>query len=145
MPQSLVSDCTRVQSHLESKNSLLTTAPRCSWSFSLYLHQRLWVKFFIDTMVPTDIVKFPNSTRSLTSTVVQCRLQAICCATFNAPVHSLCIPQYRCRRFLIFRGWKVILSLKMQCCPNSTRSHSTSTVQCRQYLVQLSTLQFTHY
>lgn len=158
----------------------MLTVPQSSWSFSLYLHQRLWVKFFIDTMVPTDIVKFPNSTRSLTSTVVQCRLQTISCATLNASVHSLCIPQYLCRRFLIFRGWKVILSLKKQCwqlflrthgvysciyikvfidtmvptdtlkCrwvldfPNSTRSHSTSTVQCRQSLVKLSTLRLSH-
>lgn len=169
MPLSLVYDCTRVESHLESKNSMLTTIPQSSWSFSLYLHQRLWVKFSIDTMVPSDIVKFPNSTRSLTSTVVQCRLQTISCATLNASVHSLCIPQYRCRRFLIFRGWKVILKTHgvssciyiklfidamvptdtLKCrwvldFQNSTRYHSTSTVQCRQSLVQLSTLRLSH-
>lgn len=105
MPLSLVSDCTRVESHLESKNSMLTTVPQSSWSFSLYPQQHpcLWVKCFIDTMVPTDIVKFPNSTRSLTSTAVHCRLQTISCATLNASVHSLLIPHYRCRWFLIFQ------------------------------------------
>lgn len=98
MPLSLVSDCTRVESHLESKNSMLTTVPQSLWRSSLYLHQRLWVKFFIDTMVPIDIVKFPNSTRSLTSTVVQCR-------QYLVQLSTLQFTHYAYRNIAVARSW----------------------------------------
>lgn len=137
-------------------------------------------------MVLTDIVKFPNSTRTLTSTVVQCycrqylvqlsTLQFTHYAYRNIAVAGSCLFEVeksswvsKCNvdycswklidRLLIFKSTSLIEATvfidamvptdTLKCrwvldFPNSTRSHSTSTVQCRQSLVKLSTLRLSH-